>query len=135
MKVRPTSVTVICWILLVMGIMSAAGTLMNINNPLVKESMSRGPFPLPVQYVLLALGIGVMIICGAAMLKGQNWARYLYVGWTGVALFISLWTTPVKAALLPGFVLYAVAVFILFRPRARDFFAKRDGTEGTASVP
>jgi cytochrome b subunit of formate dehydrogenase len=60
MKIRPTSVTVICWILIVLGGVSLITSTLMWNNPMTKELMARGPLPVPVQYAMMYVGILVM---------------------------------------------------------------------------
>jgi hypothetical protein len=67
------------------------------------------------------------------MLKGQNWARFLYVGWGIAGFLIGITTSPVKAALIPGVVFFLLIVFFLFRPKANEFF-RTTGTVGQGSA-
>jgi len=123
MKPRPTSITVISWILIVVGVISLITSTAALNNPMAKELMARSPIPLPVQYAMLYVGLLVTIISGGVMLKALNWGRLLYVIWSAVGFVISLATSPIKMAIIPGFLLYLVVVFFLFRPKANQFFA------------
>ncbi|HXH64554.1 MAG TPA: hypothetical protein VNH42_03475 [Mariprofundaceae bacterium] len=123
MNNRPTSVTVIAWILIVLGSISLVTTTVMIGNPTVLALMQRSPLPVPVQYAINYIGLGVMIVSGAAMLKGRNWARYLYVIWSVIGLAIGFATSPMKATLLPGLVVVAIIVFFLFRPKASAYFS------------
>lgn len=123
MKTRPTSITIISWILIVVGATSLITTTAALNNPMAKELMARSPIPLPVQYATLYVGLLVMIISGVAMLKALNWGRLLYVIWSAAGFVISFATSPMKIAIIPGFLLYLVVVFFLFRPKANQFFA------------
>lgn len=129
MKPRPTSITVIAWILIVTGGISLISTLAMINNPTVLELMSKSPIPIPLQYVLNFVGLTITIVSGIALLKGANWGRLLYVGWSIVGLAIGVATSPLKAALIPSAVLFFIFAFFLFRPRANDFF-----TSSTPSI-
>jgi hypothetical protein len=133
MKIRPTSVTVISWILVVMGGISLiTGTLMS-NNPITKGLMASSPLPVPVQYAIMYVGILVMIASGLAMLKGQNWARLLYVIWGAVGSLIGLATSPMKVAMIPGLIIYAVIVFSLFRPKVNRYFDRSEAASATES--
>ena len=123
MKPRPTSITVISWILIVTGSITLITTAATLNNPVVKELMGRNPIPISIQYAMLYGGLLVTIISGFAMLRGHNWGRLLYVIWSAVGSVIGLATTPMKMAILPGLVFYVVIVFFLFRPKANQFFA------------
>jgi len=126
MKKRPTSVTVISWILIIMGGISLITSTISLNNPMAKELMSRSPMPISIQHLMLYMGLLIMIGCGIAMLKGQNWARLLYVIWSIVGFVIGIATSPIKAAMIPGIIIFLIAAFFLFRPKANAYFA---GTE------
>jgi hypothetical protein len=64
MKRRPTSVTVIAWILLVTSALSLLGSIMALNNPMAQEMMAKSPIPIPLQYVILYVGLAIEILCG-----------------------------------------------------------------------
>jgi hypothetical protein len=123
-RARPTSVTVICWILIVMGASSAVSMLSMVNNPQVKELMARNPIPIPVQYAMSFGGLLVMVVSGAGMLMGQNWARLLYVIWSALGFIVGIITSPMKLLMIPGILVYVVFVLFLFRPAANRFFAR-----------
>ena len=122
MKKRPTSVTVIAWILLVTSAVSLLTSTMAINNPMAQELMAKSPIPVPLQYVMLYLGLTISILCAIFMLRAANWARLLYIGWNGIELLVLLLTSPVKPMLIPGILMYAVFVFFLLRPKASAYF-------------
>lgn len=122
MKKRPTSISVIAWFLIVSGGISAITCTMALNNPMVKEIMSRSLLPLSVQYVMMFTGLVITVICGISILKGQNWSRYLYAIWSIIGYVIGLTTSPMKAALIPGVILFLVITFVLFRPKANVYF-------------
>lgn len=120
---RPTSVTVIAWILIVMGGISMISTAAMIDNPMVHEAMSQNPVPIPVQYVISYIGLLIMLVSGISMLRGRNWARVLYVAWSAIAFVFWLATSPMKPAMIPSFVIFLVIVYFLFRPKANEYFA------------
>jgi hypothetical protein len=84
MKKRPTSVTVIAWILLVTSGLFLLTSIMAINNPMAPELMAKSPIPVPLQYVMLYLGLAISILCAIFMLRAANRARLLYIGWSGI---------------------------------------------------
>jgi hypothetical protein len=84
MKIRPTSVTVISWILVAVGGISLITSTLMLKNAAARELMARSLIPLSVQYAMLYLGLLVTITSGLAMLKAQNWGRLLYVIWGGL---------------------------------------------------
>ena len=103
---RPTSVTVVSWILILMGAVSLVGVVSTLNNPQIKEQtaqlIARSSIPVPVQYAMSFGGMLVLIVSGAAMLLGQNWARFLYVVWNGVGFIVGLITSPMKLLMIPS---------------------------------
>ena len=115
MTKRPTSITIISWWLIVLGGMNLFITTAMINNPTVQDLMAQNPIPIPVQYAMSYIQLLVMIVSGVAMLNGANWARYLYAIWTLVVSVIGIVTSPMKAAMIPGFVVFLVIAFFLFR--------------------
>jgi hypothetical protein len=123
MKTRPTSVTVIAWILIVLGALSLVVSVFTIQNPMTQELMAKSPIPVSVQYLMLFAGLLISIVSGIFMLKGANWARMLYVIWGAIGFLVSLFTTPAKLMIIPGLVVYAIIVFFLFRPKASAYFA------------
>jgi hypothetical protein len=133
MKNRPTSITVICWILIIMGGISLVVTTINLNNPTVEELISRSPIPVTVQYAIMYVGLLVTLVSGIAMLKGRNWARYLYIVWGVVGFMFSLATSPMKTAMIPGLVVFIIMAFFLFRPKAKAYFTGTWVLSGTES--
>jgi hypothetical protein len=125
MTKRPKSVTIICWIMLALSGISLIVSTMTLDDPTARELMSRSPIPLTVQYIMMYAGLLVMFVSAIAMLKGQNWARFLYVIWSVVGFAIGLATSPMKAALVPGIVVLVVIAFFLFRPKANEYFRAR----------
>jgi hypothetical protein len=122
MNQRPKSITVVCWILIIMGAISLVTSTISLNNPMAKELMAKSPIPANIQYVMMYAGLLVMLLSGVAMLKRQNWARLLYVGWGIIGFIIGIATSPMKAAMIPGLIIFLVIVFFLFRPKANEYF-------------
>lgn len=125
MEKRPISVTIIAWILIVTGGISLITSSASLNNPTVKELMARNPIPIPIQYAMMYVGLLILIASGIGILNKQNWARLLYVVWGAVGLIVSLVTSPMKTALIPGFIFFAIIVFFLFRPVSNQYFTKK----------
>src|SRR5262245_33240900 len=125
---RPTSVTVAARIVLLMGgismgTMTLVITSGMIDDPAARELISKSPSPVPVQYAITYIGLLIMLVCGVAMLKGQNWGRWLYVVGTAAGFLIGVITSPLKQAMIPGFVVFVVLTFFLFRPQANRYFS------------
>ena len=67
MRTRPTSITVIAWILILLGGISLVTMTLVLNsgmidklmidNPAAGELMSKSPIPIPVQYAMIYAGL------------------------------------------------------------------------------
>ncbi len=119
---RPTSVTVIGWILLVLGAIGFLGLLCSLGNPMARQAMAASPVPFPVQIALSAVGLGVSIVSGFFLLKGANWARFLYIVWSVAGFAFSLATSPAKLMLVPGIAIFLVIAAFLLAPKASAYF-------------
>ena len=126
MKPRPTSVTVIAWVLIVGSVLTLFTTLLTLNNPKVQELMARSSIPIPAQYAVAYTGLAIRLLCGIAMLNAKNWSRVLYAVWGGLMLLISFATSPMKLAMIPATLFFAIIVLLLFQPRASDYFTRTD---------
>src|SRR5437667_8924454 len=73
---------------------------------MAQELMAKSPIPLPLQYVMLCLGLAISILSAIFMLRAANWARLLYIGWSGIEFLVLLLTSPVKPMLIPGILMY-----------------------------
>ena len=123
MKVRPTSVTVIAWLLIVLGAVKLPWTLTFRYDPTIKELMARNSsLPIPVQYFDLYVSLLMAIVSGIAMLKGQNWGRLLYVIGSLIGLLLLFATSPMRPILILAPVPTLIIVFFLFRPDANRYF-------------
>jgi hypothetical protein len=90
---------------------------------MAKELMAKTLLPIPLQYVLLYGGLLITIVAGISILKGQNWGRFLYMVWHAIGFVIGIFTSPMKAAMIPGLVVFVVITFFLFRPKADEYFS------------
>jgi len=127
---RPTSVTVIGWILIALGSLAVIGlystwqilTHLSAQPPAIQEMMAKNPMPLWLQMIFMVVGVAVNVVAGIFLLRGANWSRWMYVVWTGLGMVIGLVTSPVKLMIVPGLLIYGVIAFFLFRPAANAYF-------------
>jgi hypothetical protein len=144
MRTRPASITVIAWILILMGGISLVTMTLMINsgmidkvmidNPAARELIGKSPIPISVQYAISYVGFLIMIVSGVAMLKGQNWGRWLYVVGTALGFLFGIMTSPLKEMMIPGFVVFVVVTFFLFRPKANNYFSGTESAHDTQSA-
>jgi hypothetical protein len=124
MNKRPKSVTFISWFFIVTGVFSLLTSFTSMNNPLVLELMAKSPLPVPAQFAMMYVGLAISITSGIFMLRGANWARFLYIIWSAIGFLIGLATSPAKLMLIPGIIVYGIIVFFLLRPNANAFFSR-----------
>lgn len=126
MTKRPRSVTVISWIFIAFGSIALLTSLLP-KLPGAEERIAEYRSQHPVLYALIFVGPILAVVCGVFMLRGCNWARWLLVVWFEYNVIGNVLHSPLRL-LLPG-LLFAVAVYFLFRPQATVYF--RD----TSAVP
>jgi hypothetical protein len=124
MRKRPASVTFISWFFLVGSVCALIMGFVASNNPIVLAEMLKSPIPVPLQFGMMYLGAAVSMTSGIFMLRGKNWARFLYIIWSAIGFLISLVTAPAKLMLIPSLIVYGVIVFFLLRPKANAFFSR-----------
>lgn len=125
MRSRPLSVSIIAWFLIVTACLNLILMTVTIGSPQVREILSKSPVPVPIQIALAYVGLAVTLVSGIGMLRGKNWSRWLYVGWTAFGSILGVATSPMKLAMIPGIIVFGVIVFFLFRPAANRFFSDR----------
>jgi hypothetical protein len=123
MRTRPVSITVIGWLLLVAGFLTLPAGFAPSDDPQVQAILSRRPVPIAVQQGMLLAGAIANLVSGYFLLRGQNWARHLYMAWTIVQLGYAWLAAPFRLAIVPGAIFFLVVAVALFRPRANAFFA------------
>ncbi len=107
---RPTSVTVIAWIIIVSGGLSFWFLLR----------------PIAVLNVLWGLIHGtIALTSGIAMLRGLNWGRLLYLLYVPVAIILRLLLYGFFPMLIVNVIWYAAFLILLTRPAASAFFAQQ----------
>ena len=67
---------------------------------------------------------GLSIACGIGMLKGQNWAKMLYIGFVPVLILLAI-VNGFRITMLVSIVQYIVFVIVLTRPEASEYFRNR----------
>ena len=123
---RPTSITVISWILIVLGALGVLVAALMSNNPDVMEQMAKSKLGAGTQQIIGIASSVIGIVSGYGMLQGKNWGRLLYVVSTVVGIALNFYAMPVDATLYLAIAIFAVITFFLFRPAANAWF-NRDG--------
>ena len=123
---RPTSITVISWILIVLGALGVLVAALMSNNPDVMEQMAQSKLGAGTQSILGIVSSALSIASGYGMLQGKNWGRLLYVVSTVIGIAINFYAMPASSMQYLAIAIFAVIVFFLYRPAANAWF-NRDG--------
>jgi hypothetical protein len=120
---RPTSVTMMSWVLIAMGGISLLAIFSRVGNAQAAAPIAHGPIAIAAQYAVSFGSLLVPIVSGAAMLNGKSWGRLLYTIWSGVALINGIVASPSRLLMIPSGLVYLIFVVLLFQPNANRFFA------------
>lgn len=134
---RPTSVAVISWLTIVCALLGGVSIAMLCfrQDAEAQRIMAQSPVPIAVQNGMAIVGLAVNLICGIFMLRGRNWARMLFVGWSVLMLGLGFATSPYRIFLVPGVLMCVIEAFFLFRPAANTFFADNGANIDPRSLP
>jgi hypothetical protein len=106
-KKRPMSVTILACIYLAVGI---GGFVLHF-----RELLAHHPDALSIELTEL-----VAVVCGAFLLRGHNWARWVALAWIAFHVILSAFHALPELAIHGLFC--AAIVWILFRPEAARYF-------------
>jgi hypothetical protein len=123
MHKRPTSVTIIAWLLIVLG-----GLFLVDNWKYLKFEET------VLRYMLTLSRMLFPLISGIGMLKRQNWARFFYLICWICSFVIYIARNPMTTGFTLGTVIFLITIFFLFRPKANDYFAGRDSINAPAET-
>lgn len=121
---RPLPLTIICWLLIVLGAVGLLGPISMWamrDSPEMKKAIEAMPMSLETSIALAVLGSAVMVVSGIAMMRGANWGRWLYVVYSVLAIAYGMYLQGMTIAALPGVVITAVIFVILFLPASSRY--------------
>ena len=125
---RPTSVTIISWILIVLGALGVLVAALMSNNPDVMEQMAKSKLGAGNQQIIGIVSSVVSIVSGYGMLQGKNWGRLLYVISTVIGIALNFYAMPMGGAEYLAIAIFVVVLFFLYRPAANAWFNRRGAT-------
>ena len=124
---RPRPVTIISWFAIVFGGVVFLVSLFLAKSPdgqrVISDYRSQHPF----LYARILAGPLVALACGTFMLRGANWARWLFAllfGYNVISNIAYSSSRSLGPDLLGGLI-FGAAVYHLFRPAATAFFRGR----------
>ncbi len=107
---RPLSVTMLAWLYIAVG---TAGFFLHLHE------LNRGNV-FQFDGIWIELTECMAILCGAFLLRGHNWARWLAMAWIGLHVILSVLET--DRGLIVHCILLVVFAWVLFRPQAGRYF-------------
>lgn len=122
----PTSIAIIAWSLIIIGICSAIMTIFSINGELIIRVARSREIPDTLHYCSLYSGFVLMITCGVGLLNGKNWARKLYIFWNLVGFGFSITTAQPKFGIISNILVFMVILYFLFKQKNNYFFGIHD---------
>lgn len=127
MTARPASITVISWIQIVfvaLGIFGMLVTFLLINNPMMEDALARNHAPVAVQLAMSVASLVINLGCAIGFLKRQNWARFVFVGWSALSIIYTFAVVAISAwILIPSLALPVATAIIVFLPDANRYFS------------
>ena len=132
-KARPTSVTVISWIMIsltIVGWIAVIGTFIYmLNEPYVRLES-------PGLFILIpTISAVVQIIIGVGMLRGRGWARSLFIWLIPISVVIGVIVdNAIRPGILVKIILYLVVVYFLSRPIVKLYFSNAQGLAGSVNI-
>jgi hypothetical protein len=121
---RPVSLSILGWFIVVTNAIALLVWPWTLHNPSAQAVFARSMMPLPVMLAVSIASQALCLVAGVGILKGRAWARTLYTVITLATLAFSLVTSPFKIMLLPGAVLAALFLYLLYRPAATAYFVR-----------
>ena len=122
MKERPQIVTILGWFLILKGALLCLFQLSLIGNPFKYEAMAKAHLPIALQYFETFLGYAVAIVVGINLLRGENWARWAFLYWTGFSFVLDLLNAGFHIDPFIFLLINGVIIFLLMRSPAQEFF-------------
>jgi hypothetical protein len=125
MEKRPLSLTIIGWWMVIGAVFNAVGLLTIQWNTGLLSAIENLGMPLLVYQIMTGINVIVALVSAYGVFKGLPWSRVLYVTWMLISEVISLYTTPMRSAVILGLLSLGIIVFFLFRPAADRWFRAR----------
>ena len=124
MRKRPISITVIAWLMIVIGGILLIKYVGNL--PGVKGMMNRSPIYI-LRLIFSYVIISFALISGIGILTRQNWARFLYlICWIINFIIFMIYSKPITTGVIVGIILFSITIYFLFNPKANEYFDRKN---------
>lgn len=120
MKKRPSTVTVIGWVSIVLGVITFIAALLPLFGVGKSGSEAMMNSHGLMDLVLVLITRALAVVFGIFLLLGYNWARWLLLLWMGFHVVISLQGS--AYAIIVHSLIFVVVLYLLFRPEANTYF-------------
>lgn len=132
---RPTSVTIVCTLAAIGGLIDLVLAQRNLGDYETAQWVEAHPRQAQFEQFYLYVHAGITLLASYFMLQGHNWARWVYFTWNAVRIAAAgaLQFLPehreswgfltFRYAMIPGALFFLIAVWLLSRAEARDYFA------------
>jgi hypothetical protein len=120
---RPLSVTIVGWWLVVTSLLGAYSSATMQTNPMAVQLALGSPVSLEVREIFGVINGLALAFCGIAILKGYWWSRLFFVGLSFVGFFFGIFVIGFFLAFLFTGLSVGVILFFLSRPRASEWFS------------
>ncbi len=123
---RPTSVTVIAWILIALyGLFGLIFTPFQFSRPMIQQFLIARGMPLVLAVLVAIASSALFLISGIAMLRGFNWGRLLCIYLMVASLVYDWGVCGFRPAIFIHVIIYIVIFTFLTRPATMAFFKGR----------
>ena len=118
MRKRPLAVSILSCLLIATGVVGLARHL--------ADYKATQPFEYDLVWIFIVQLAA--ILCGAFLLRGASWARWLALAWMAFHVVLSFFQS-LREVAVHG-LLFALIAYFLFRPEARAYFSPtgKDGS-------
>ena len=132
---RPTSITVIAWIIIAFAMESLIGLTSGLIAPLLNEVAAKYSISSTRAFWLAAGAAVLHIVLAVFMLRGAGWARVVYICITALALVGFTSHPPRTPIIISSVAKFVVFTFFLCRREANTYFSTSATLPKTPSVP
>ena len=122
MRARPQIVTIIAWALILKGALFCVFRLSLIGNPFLHEALAKARLPVALQYLETFGSYAFVLAAGIYLLRGENWARWAFVYWSGASFLFSILNEGFRLAPFVLLLINGIVIFLLVRSPAAEFF-------------
>ena len=129
---RPVSVVVIAWLVLAYGIVGLGQKIWLVASPEAfamfqdlfpaMNAAAAVKLPLEAHLAYSFVASAVLIVSGAFMLRGRNWARLLFLWFAPTSIVLTLMSTGLSFSFYAKSATYVLLAFLLLRGASSRYF-------------